>query len=144
MPHALRETTTALPPLMKDVCGAFNDWPLSQQENELLNDIDQRMWFPVGCQRMELAADERASVDVGGMLAGGRPDEILVLATPYTIGDTDLFVFDGQGAIFDLDEEDTPHAWILVPWGSVGGGLDCVVHNAHRDPASVLVLVFRR
>jgi hypothetical protein len=133
-----------LPPRVPDVCGAFNDWPRSQPENDLLNDIEQGGWIPVGCQRMELAHDEGTSVDVGGMLAGGQPQEILLLATPYNLSDTDLLVFDGQGELFDLDEADTSHAVLVVPWGSAGGGLDCVVRNADRDPASVLVLVFRR
>ena len=124
---------------------ASKDWPLSQPELELLDAIiNEHEWTFVGCERVELAGDELASVDVGGMLGGEPPDEILLLATPYNLSDTDLLVFDGQGELFDLDEADTSHAVLVVPWGSVGGGLDCVVHNADRDPASVLVLVYRR
>jgi S1-C subfamily serine protease len=130
--------------LQQDVCMASKDWPLSQPELELLDAIiNEHEWTFVGCERVELAGDELASVDVGGMLAGEPPDEILLLATPYNLSDTDLVVYDGQDAIVYSNVADTSHAVLKVPWGSVGGGLDCVVHNADRGPASVLVLVFR-
>lgn len=132
------------PGTLADLCGDLQQWPLTDEEVELLDAVLDEQWELVGCERVDLAAAAHSPVDLASLMGSDRPDQVLVFASPFLNVDIDLHVYDSAGDLIETDVRGLYYAHAKASYsGGPQRGNSVVVRNASRTTTPVLVMVFK-